>query len=164
MGALVEIPDDAISISSFAGTELAEGDWIAASGLWKGDTVAASRIERIVRLPLASVVGTYRSDGAAKRVGPVRMRGADIQHARLLDVLTVQGTPTPDGLDVESVAIGLFAGPVGDVLFEGYLSRQCRRDAPGGSPPAGDGQTLPRRSPIQARHSTAVEYTPPATQ
>jgi hypothetical protein len=123
MGALVEIPDDAISISSFAGTELAEGDWIAASGLWKGDTVTASRIERIVRLPLASVVGTYRSDGAAKRVGPVRMRGADIQHARLLDVLTVQGTPTPDGLDVESVAIGLFTGPVGEVLFEGYLSQ-----------------------------------------
>jgi len=123
MGAQVEIPESAASVADFVGGEVGVGDWIAVSGLWKGAAVAASRIEKITALRMASVVGTYRPDGAENRVGAVLIRGLDIRHARPLDVLTVQGRPTPAGLDAETVAIGLFAGPVGEVLVEGYLSR-----------------------------------------
>jgi Domain of unknown function (DUF5666) len=123
MGVLIDIPDDATSIADFVGAKVMEGDWIAVSGLWKEDDVAASRIEKITGLSMASVIGTYRSDGAGDRVGAVRIRGVDVRHARPLDVLTVQGTPTPDGLNAETVAVGLFTGPVGEVLVEGYLSQ-----------------------------------------
>lgn len=122
MGALIEIPENAASIADFVGAEVANGDWIAVSGLWRGDVVTASRIEKIAPLPMASVVGTYSSDGASRRVGTVPLLGIDIQHARPLDVLTVQGRPTTVGLEGETVTIGLFTGPVGEVLFEGYLS------------------------------------------
>jgi len=122
MGAVIEIPDNAGSLAAFVGNAVEAGDWVAVSGLWKGDAVAASRIETIAALPMASVVGTYRADPPAVRVGTVRLRGVALEHARPLDVLTSQGTPTPDGLEVAAVAIGLFSGPVGEVLFEGYLS------------------------------------------
>lgn len=122
MGVRIEIPEDAVSVASFAGGAVVAGDWIAVSGLWRGDSIVASRIERIPGLPMASAVGTYRSDDTVDRVGAVRLHGVDLQHARPLDVLTVQGAPVADGLQVESVAIGLFSGPVGEVLFEGYLS------------------------------------------
>ncbi len=122
LGALVEVSENAASIAELAGGAITEGDWVAVSGLWRGGVVVASRIERVDPLPMASVVGTYRSEAGEGRVGSVRMLDIDIQHARPLDVLTVQGAPTPDGIEVEAVTIGLFTGPVGEVLIEGYLS------------------------------------------
>jgi len=122
LGALVEVPESVSSIAELAGIGINEGDWVAVSGLWRGDAVVASRIERIDPLPMASVVGTYRSDGGEDRVGAVRMIGVDIQHARPLDVLTVQGAPPQNGIDrappepghirdVESVAIPALERP-----------------------------------------------------
>ncbi|MCP4305609.1 MAG: hypothetical protein GY788_12195 [bacterium] len=129
LGATVVIPEDALSMTAFVGSDLVDGDWVAVSGLWNGDAVVSSRIEKVQPLPLASAVGTYYPDvptdrvGGADRVGAVLMHGVEIEHARPLDVLTVQGAPTDNGIDVETVAIGLFTGPVGEVLFEGYLSQ-----------------------------------------
>lgn len=123
LGAAIEIPAGVASVEQFVGEPVAAGDWIAVSGFWRGDTVVASRIEKIPAQPLASAVGTYRPSDEFDSVGAVRLIGVRLEHARPMDLLTVQGAPSTGGIAVEAVAIGLFTGPVGEVLFEGYLSQ-----------------------------------------
>ena len=101
------------------------GDWIAVNGLWRKDSVVATRIERIDPRSEAVVVGTYRpdSDGAGFMVGGTRVVGMEVRHADLGDVLTVRGIEVQGNLRAGGVAQGLFVGPVEVLLMEGYLSQ-----------------------------------------
>lgn len=101
------------------------GDWIAVNGLWRGENVVATRIEKVDARLEAIIVGTYRPDTAGDGffVGGTRVVGIDVQHANLGDLLTVRGTEDRRGLRAESVSQGLFVGPVKNIIMEGYLSQ-----------------------------------------
>ncbi|MCP4316904.1 MAG: hypothetical protein GY789_13045 [Hyphomicrobiales bacterium] len=104
---------------------LAGEDWIAVYGLWRGSDVVASRIVKIEPRNEAIVVGTFRIDDAdgSILVGGTRVSVITPSHAKPDDVLTVRGTPGNGDIAAQSIAIGLFSGPVGDILMEGYLSQ-----------------------------------------
>lgn len=113
-------------MSGFGGSAAPRtGQWIAVNGLWRGENVVATRIEKIDAQPDAIVVGTYRPDGPANGflVGGTRVFGIDVQHAVPGELLTVRGTVDGRGLRARSVARGLFVGPVGKIIMEGYLSQ-----------------------------------------
>lgn len=108
---------------SDAGGPLASGTWYAVSGLWQDRRVIATRIER-VEPGTAQISGTYFPTEAPDsfRVGGTTVTGLDLQHVSTGDVVSVRGTFGAAGLEAEDVRVGLFDGPMGMILSEGYLS------------------------------------------
>ncbi len=100
------------------------GDWIAVNGLWRDKTVIATRIIRIDPLPEAVLMGTYEKGERDNTflIGGTLVDGLNIRHAAVGDALTVTGVPAGNGLDVRTVAVGLFSRSMNRVLMEGYLS------------------------------------------
>jgi hypothetical protein len=104
--------------------KLKPNDWIAVSGLWQGNRIIATRIEKIQAQPFATVLGTYRlSEDNMAFIGGTAIQNFTPQHAKPGDVLTVQGTGTTEGIEARDATIGLFSGPVLDVIIEGYMSQ-----------------------------------------
>lgn len=122
LGSRIVIGPDTL-LASGAG-ELAAGDWVAVYGLWRGTDVIGSRIVKIDPRDDAIVVGTFRTQEAdgSVLVGGTRVTGILPRHAGPDSVLTVHGTPDRGIINAQSIAVGLFSGPVGDILMEGYLS------------------------------------------
>ncbi len=125
MGSEIAVRRDTDFVGFGKGEQPETGDWIAVNGLWNGNTVVATRIVKIEPQSQARIVGTYRrgEDGDAGKVGGTRVLGIKLRHVRPGDALTVHGMPEETALQTETVTIGLFAGPVGDILMEGYLSQ-----------------------------------------
>ncbi len=116
LGSTVLLPEGANAFS--------QGDWVAVSGHWVGDDVAATKVELIEPREEASLTGSYMApiDGAELTVGKSRLDGANMTHAKNGDVIRVFGRPLSDGLAVSSISLGHFDQPVGAVLVEGYMS------------------------------------------
>lgn len=125
MGSDIAVSGDTDFIGFGSAGKPGTGDWIAVNGLWNGDTVIATRIVKIEPQSEARIVGTYRAgkDGTPGKVGGTGVPGIKLRHVRPGDVLTVKGPPEATSLQPQTVTIGLFAGPVGDILMEGYLSQ-----------------------------------------
>ena len=105
--------------------DLAAGDWIAVYGLWRDMEVMGSRIVKIDPRDDAIIVGTLQPDAADGSivVGGTRVTGITPRHAVPGSVVTVHGRPENGGIAAQGIAVGLFAGPVSDILMEGYLSQ-----------------------------------------
>lgn len=100
------------------------GDWVAISGFWARDLVVATRIQQIPAQDLVSIQGSYRPgpSGATSMIGPVDLQVDTLQHAQEGDVIRMQGRLQDGVLLVQDIHLGLFEGPVGFVLAEGYLT------------------------------------------
>lgn len=108
---------------------LEPGDWVAVSGLWRGDLVMASAIDEIAPRDLVTVSGSFSSTDEGRRVGALRFEVPVLQHAEPGDGLTVTGEWQPDAevLIAREVQVGLFPREVETLLIEGYLSPPDRR-------------------------------------
>ncbi|WP_172332055.1 DUF5666 domain-containing protein [Mangrovicoccus sp. HB161399] len=109
---------------------LAEGDWVAVSGLWRAGQVIASRLDPVPpEQRIARVMGSAEPvEGSTDlMVGGTRISGIATSHLQPGEVILATGTPAPGGMSARTIAKGLFSEPVGAVLAEGYLS------SPGGS-------------------------------
>jgi hypothetical protein len=84
MGVEVQLAGDAPVGVDGGLAALSAGDRVAVSGLWRAGGVVASRIDPLAGDPArdrpaaagAVVSGVVRSDGAERRIGPLRVRGA----------------------------------------------------------------------------------------
>ncbi|MGB3315999.1 MAG: DUF5666 domain-containing protein [Albidovulum sp.] len=116
MGTKVVMPADAVPP--------APGEWLAVSGLWRGDEVVATRVDA---LPdgerIAMVSGTYLGAvNGRTMVGGTRIGGIEPRHLEPGDTVRVYGSPAGDGLSAVRLEKGLFDGEVGLVQVEGYYS------------------------------------------
>ena len=105
-------------------TSIPVGQWVAVSGLWRGDQIVASRVTLIAPQPQARLVGTYfePQDGDALRVGGSLVQGIVPEHAEDGDVIQVSGDPLVAGLAAQELRLGIFDHNVGLVLAQGYMS------------------------------------------
>ena len=107
------------------------GDWVAVSGLWQDNRVIASRLDAVpAGRRVARISGSFIGNIANGQpsVGQTRILRITPRHARPGDFIVAYGTPVPGGLKAKRLEKNLFAGDVGVMLVEGYLS-----------PPAPDG-------------------------
>jgi hypothetical protein len=101
------------------------GEWIAVSGLWQGEQVVASDIERLGDYSgPARITGTYLTRDALGQfeIGGTTLVDLPLQHIAPGAALTAFGTPTEDGLIATRVETGLFQTQVGVIQVEGYYS------------------------------------------
>ena len=105
-------------------TDVSPGDWIAGSGLWRGDGIEASRLDRLpADWSRAQITGTYLGDDPdGLRIGGTQIAGLVPQHLQPGDVIRVFGTAGPEGLRADRLEKGLFTEPVQLVQAEGYVS------------------------------------------
>jgi hypothetical protein len=104
---------------------VAEGAWIAVSGLWQGDRVLASQITTLPKNhQSARITGTYLARDAQGDIliGGSRLQSLDLQHAQPGMALRVFGDPTPQGIQAYQVEASLFDGQVGVMQVQGYYS------------------------------------------
>lgn len=101
-----------------------DGDWVAVSGLWKGDAVVASLIEEVTARPRATIIGSYiPGNSDVFQIGGTSVNQISLEHVKTGDVLTVQGRPEAGALSATNVKIGLFETPVTHIIAQGYLSK-----------------------------------------
>lgn len=120
---LVSVLGTEVTVAGHADIQV--GDWVAISGLWEGQTVRASRIEKLTNTEhQARLSGTYLGLDAQARalIGASAINGFEPQHLSPGDLVRVIGQPTPDGIRAERLETGLFAGAVGVVQVQGYYS------------------------------------------
>lgn len=100
------------------------GTWVAVSGFWTQNGVAATLLETLDPRPTATILGSYRKDpsGPSTIVGSETLTLDPLQHAREGDVIEVTGTINGGTFKVTDVQVGLFDEPVWFVLAEGYLT------------------------------------------
>jgi len=102
---------------------LKNGDWIAVSGLWRGETLMVSKLTAIDPQKSGTLSGSYMPGSPDMFViGGAAVDGIDLSHVQPGDHVTVTGVPTPTGLDAKTVHIGLFAEPMHRVIAQGYMS------------------------------------------
>jgi len=105
--------------------ELDVGDWVAISGLWQGDRLVASRVDRLVGTDhQARLSGTYLASGptGVLTIGGSRVTGINPQRLRVGDLVRVFWQPTDDGIDAVRLGTGLFDENVGVIQVQGYYS------------------------------------------
>ncbi len=105
--------------------EIKVGDWVAISGLWQGQKVNASMIERLPRpQPEARLSGTYLGPdrNGNDMVGDTVIIGIRPSHLQPGDLVRVFGRPTPNGIDATRLETHLFGERVGVVQVQGYYS------------------------------------------
>ena len=107
-----------------ADTSIPVGQWVAVSGLWRGDEIVASRVTLIAPQPQARLVGTYfEPQDESLRVGGSLVQGIVPEHAEDGDVIQVSGDPLVGGLAARELRLGVFDHEVGLVLAQGYMSQ-----------------------------------------
>jgi len=122
LGATVEVPEG-IAMPGL----LRRGTWVDISGLWRGDTLVASRIDVVPPLESVMVRGTLSGSALSGwRVGGVRVTGIGPRHARPGRTMAVRGWPVaaPGGpiLRARSYSARDFSGDTRRMVVEGYLS------------------------------------------
>lgn len=100
------------------------GDWVAVSGLWKGQTVMASRIEPLKGSDQhARISGTYLpNDTGELFIGGSHVSGIRPQHLQPGDLLQVFGRPTASGIEATRIETGVFDQSVRLIQVQGYYS------------------------------------------
>ncbi|MEM1431380.1 MAG: DUF5666 domain-containing protein, partial [Pseudomonadota bacterium] len=82
-----------LDVSEVAFGGLAAGDWVAVSGLWRGDSVVVSDLRPIAPRDTVVVNGSFtQGSGGVQRVGPFALDGRYVAHAEAGDQLRVVGT------------------------------------------------------------------------
>ncbi|MBO9449195.1 hypothetical protein J7426_02925 [Tropicibacter sp. R16_0] len=107
------------------GVDVRLDDWIAVSGLWRGDAVEASHIARLPKAEQkAQVSGTYLGADAQGHpvVGTTQITGVVPTHLSVGDVIRVEGEAIAGGIQASRLEKGLFDDPVSIVQIEGYHS------------------------------------------
>jgi Domain of unknown function (DUF5666) len=107
------------------GIKVRLGDWIAVSGLWRGDHVEASHIAQLPSAEQkAQISGTYLGTDAQGHpvVGNTIITGIVPQHLSVGDVVRVDGEAIAGGIQASQLEKGLFDNPVSIVQIEGYHS------------------------------------------
>jgi hypothetical protein len=105
--------------------DIASGDWLAVSGLWQGDRVLASHIERLAPSEgQARVTGTYLGTDISGQtlVGGTVLTGAQPRHLQPGDVLRITGQPSETGIAAQQIETGWFTTQTGLIQVEGYYS------------------------------------------
>ena len=104
---------------------LTDGDWVAVSGLWKGQTVVASRLVLAPDQSVAVLSGSYMPSATPEtfEIGTTRVSGLDLAHVELGQMVTVTGRPQEGGIAAQTVRIGLFSGPMDRIIAQGYMSQ-----------------------------------------
>ncbi len=114
---------DAVDDTQLMAPTLKDGDWVAVSGLWKGDTLMVSKLTAIEPQESGTLSGSYIPSAAdAFTIGQAIISGLDLTHVQTGDNVTVTGTPTPNGLNAQTVSIGLFSAPMHKIIAQGYMS------------------------------------------
>ncbi|WP_370229656.1 DUF5666 domain-containing protein [Cognatishimia sp.] len=105
-------------------TDLNVGDWVAVSGLWRSDTIVASRIESVSPDSQAQIEGTVFdvTPGQPLRIGGTEITGFAPRHLSDGDVVRAFGTTTGNALRADRLEAGVFAGKPHVVFSEGYFS------------------------------------------
>ena len=117
LGTRIEVPDQKPDVQV--------GDWVAISGLWQGERLLASRVERLNGMDhQARLSGTYLGPDPNGDIviGGSKITGIRPMHLEPGDVIRVFGMPRSDGIETKRIETGLFDGPVGIVQVQGYLS------------------------------------------
>ncbi|MEM1431076.1 MAG: hypothetical protein AAGG09_16600, partial [Pseudomonadota bacterium] len=121
-----------LDVSEVAFGGLAAGDWVAVSGLWRGDSVVVSDLRPIAPRDTVVVNGSFtEGTGGVQRVGPFALDGRYVAHAEAGDQLRVVGTwsATDGTLSPSAIDAGLFAPDIRTLLIEGFMSQPDRRGA-----------------------------------
>jgi hypothetical protein len=130
IGPVERLPDGRILV---LGTEVvmeapdqgwAHGDWVAVSGLWRGDQVLATRIDPVETGHIARIEATISDPqpGQGLTLGGTRLTGLRPEHIAPGDVIRAWGLATQNGLMVQELETGIFAGTPEVILAEGYFS------------------------------------------
>lgn len=124
LGTTVEIPES-ITIT---GT-VRRGTWIDVSGLWRGSTLVASRVETVPPQRIIALRGTLTGSAATGwYVGGVRVAGIRSTHLKAGQAIAVRGRAvrTRDGgtfVQVRTYALRDFSEDTMRAVVEGYLSK-----------------------------------------
>ncbi len=110
--------------------DLSVGDWVAVSGLWKGKTVMASRIELIDPQAHTMISGTTMGPDAKGKVmiGNTEVMGMEDDMPQDIapgDVIEVTGMPMAKAVMAKKLTKGVFDAPVGVVAAQGYLAARA---------------------------------------
>ncbi len=106
--------------------DLATGDWVAVSGLWRGAEISVSHVRRITAQSRVIVNGTFtHGNDGEQRVGPFPLADAPVTHADTGAHLRVRGTWDPEAgqLVADRIDSGLFSTDLPSLRVEGYLSQ-----------------------------------------
>lgn len=115
---------DAVDETHLMSPRLKNGDWIAVSGLWKGETLMVSKLTAVDPQKSGTLSGSYMPGSVDTfMIGGARISGLDLTHVKPGDSVTVTGRPEPEGLKAQTVRIGLFSGPMETIIAQGYMSQ-----------------------------------------
>ena len=115
-----------LDISELAPVDIIAGDWVALSGLWRGDTVIVSDLRKVAPRDAVVVNGSFsETDTGAQYVGPFAVAQQYIDHAEIGDQIRVTGTwsATETAIVPMEIEIGLFSTQLTNLLIEGYMSQ-----------------------------------------
>ncbi|SLN30207.1 hypothetical protein TRL7639_01239 [Falsiruegeria litorea R37] len=105
--------------------DLNTGDWVAVSGLWRGQDVAASSFARLPHTSkIARISGTFLTTDAQGRavIGNTPITSITPTHLSTGDLVRVEGIPIGNTIQALRLETGLFDQPVSLVQIEGYYS------------------------------------------
>lgn len=118
MGTTVDLSSLALS------PDVVVGDWVAVSGLWRGEVVLASQVEPIAPQEYAQLFGSYvaQIEGRPLQLGATVIEDIVLEHAQPGDVIRIFGVPTNTSLRAREVDLGLFDQPIGIMLAQGFIT------------------------------------------
>lgn len=122
----LEVLGVSLDVSEVDVPELAVGDWVALSGLWRGNTVAVSHIRRVAPQRHVIVNGSFtHTPDAGQRVGPFALADGPVTHAATGAHLRVRGQwdSVAQHLVPDRIDSGLFSRDLPTLRIEGYLSQ-----------------------------------------
>lgn len=128
IGPISAVTDDTYTVLGTSVTRLASftaavGDWVAVSGHWREESLAASRIELVPPRGLVHLRGTYRPlTTDTGKVGGSFVRGALLGNLERGDVIDLIGRYDNGEVIVDAIRTGQFSSPVRVVLSQGFLS------------------------------------------
>ena len=114
-----------LDISDLPLARVATGDWVAISGLWRGDGLVVSHVEQVA--PRAEVVvnATFmQTEAGTQMIGPFAFERPVITDAEAGDHLRVVGGWSAEGgvISPQVIEKGLFSEQVETLLVEGFMS------------------------------------------
>lgn len=100
------------------------GAWIAVSGVWKGNAIAASAVQVLPEQTQAMITGTLVRDAAGvPMIGDTLILDVDPADFASGDVVEILGTLTTRGLLAQTVLPGPFTNRPDIVMSQGFLSQ-----------------------------------------
>lgn len=113
-----------LDLGAMDAPDIKSGDWVAVSGLWQENRVMVSSINQVTSERAAVISGSYTPSGQESgfSIGSAEISGIVPQHVSFGEIITVTGTPQPNGLEATRLRVGLFDDPMDSIIVEGYMS------------------------------------------